>query len=138
MVLSGKVAASTCLAFIFGMCWLVSSVARPMVELPTPLLTHGPDIEPTAGAGFAAYVARPGATPAVPVVDVGRFARSSPLEVKPTSGQSGGQTLVVAEALLPEGDLRVPSAPPVGFAASCPGRTGGRGPPAGRRFEGVS
>lgn len=116
MVLSSKVAASTCLAFIFGMCWLVASVARPMVELPTPLLTHAPETEPTAGVRFAAFPAPSGATPAGPVVDVGQFARSSPVEVEATSDQIVGQALVLAEALLPEGDLQVPSAPPAGVA----------------------
>ena len=42
MTLSIKVAWVTSLGFIFGMSWLVSQVARPIVELPTPFMARGP------------------------------------------------------------------------------------------------
>jgi len=37
MALSVKAALLTCLFFVGGMCWLVSQVSRPLVELPSPL-----------------------------------------------------------------------------------------------------
>lgn len=37
MALSVKVAFLSCFGFISGMCWLVNQVARPMIELPSPL-----------------------------------------------------------------------------------------------------
>ncbi len=43
MVLSSKVAFLTCLAFVSGMCWLIKQVARPVVELPAPLVVRGPE-----------------------------------------------------------------------------------------------
>ncbi len=53
MALSVKVAMLTCLGFISSMCWLVNGVARPVVELPSPLAppwsdADAPDIRPPA------------------------------------------------------------------------------------------
>jgi nucleoid-associated protein YgaU len=95
MALSTRVAVSTCLAFICATCWLVNSVALPLVEMPSPLALGG--MEGRAN------------TRILPVVDTdehlvlparvaveGRFARPSPAEGKERSARRIAEPLVVA------------------------------------------
>jgi nucleoid-associated protein YgaU len=121
MALSVKAALLTSLGFIFGMSWLVSQVARPIVELPTPLVARGPagggevDAFLTAGVGAARDRRRGGA------VAAGRFERSSVLEAVARRAGRGEAALVVAQGLTPAAGssepelppLQVPDAPPV-------------------------
>ncbi|MFQ5805000.1 MAG: LysM peptidoglycan-binding domain-containing protein [Phycisphaerae bacterium] len=109
MALSVKVALVTCLGFIFGMSCLVSLVARPMVDMPTPLIVRGP----VAGARGAAVLLADVDSRLAPSVMAGRFARSSPLETGPKGNRRGGDGLAVGEALPRDTDLASPSLPPL-------------------------
>lgn len=48
MALTGKTALLTCLSFIFSMSWLVSNVARPIIEQRPPLIARGAEARVTA------------------------------------------------------------------------------------------
>jgi nucleoid-associated protein YgaU len=115
MALNSKVAASTCLAFIFGMCWLVSLVARPMVELPSPLLPRGAD----ADRGAVVVVRDtedPRAEDGVGPVDVdvaSRFARLSPVERSAEAYDPPGATVQFAALTPVTAEDAVPLAPPL-------------------------
>lgn len=113
MALSAKMAMLTCLGFIVGMCWLVSQVARPLVELPTPLIVRvpqapGASARPLAGADAAAE-------------PTGRFSRPSPVELAlEHQPADAGRVLAVADELLTVEEavealppLQVPRAPVV-------------------------
>jgi len=113
MALSGKVALLTSLGFIFGMSCLVSQVARPIVEQPTPLIVRGPALPGGLSAGLAADVdSRRGRRGAALEV-VGRFERSSALAGGPRQDQREGQALVVAEASPLAYGLAEPELPPL-------------------------
>jgi len=106
MALSVKVALATCLGFIFGMSWLVSLVARPVVEMPTPLIVRGS----AAGRGvLVADVDSPSPSAGV----IGRFAWSSPLEVGTKRNWREGGARVVAEAMPPDADFEERWLPPL-------------------------
>ncbi len=89
MVLSSKVAFLTCLAFVSGMCWLIKQVARPVVELPMPLVVRGPQAPgPAVTLASAAGAGVPHARPHR------RFERPSP--VVPLTTEPPANTAVVA------------------------------------------
>jgi nucleoid-associated protein YgaU len=50
MTLTGKLALLASMSFIFAMSWLVSQVARPIVEMHTPLIARGQDSRGAAEA----------------------------------------------------------------------------------------
>ncbi len=107
MALSVKVALLTCLGFIFGMSWLVSLVARPMVELPTPLVVRGPDTRQST------VLATDVPSRSTPTVVAGRFARPSPVEVEVQGNPRDEAALVIAEPLPRDTGLESLSLPPV-------------------------
>ena len=113
MALSGKLALLTSLGFIFGMSCLVSQVARPIVELPTPLIVRAPGSPGGLSPGLATEVdsrrSRRGAAARV----VGRFERSSVLAGGQRPDQREGEALVVAEASPPVYELADPELPPL-------------------------
>jgi len=113
MALSIKVALLTSLGFIFGMSWLVSQVARPIVELPTPLVVRGPAGGGEGRAALAADVEprREGRRSGAAVA--GRFERSSVLEAAARRDEPEDVALVVAEPLPPVGELTEPELPPL-------------------------
>jgi nucleoid-associated protein YgaU len=113
MALSVKVALMTCLGFIFGMSWLVSLVARPMVDMPTPLVVRGLGGGAGGSAALVAETEKRSARPAAPVVVTGRFARSSPLEIDAQTGEPNSDSVVLVEASYPDSDLEIVSLPPL-------------------------
>ena len=58
MISTGKVALLASVGFIFAMSWLVSQVARPIVELNTPLVANAQDSRGAAEAFVSANAAR--------------------------------------------------------------------------------
>jgi len=59
MELSNKVAVISSLAFIGGMSWLVSQVARPVVELPSPLVVAATEAVPSIPVAVVADAQTP-------------------------------------------------------------------------------
>lgn len=115
MALSTKLAMLTCMGFTAGMCWLVSLVARPIVEMPTPLMARGPALpaERVFVGGDRLREAKLAAG----------FARPSPLESSEPPVRDASVALVVAAQLPPmvEPDTvslpsRVPDAPVIVLA----------------------
>jgi nucleoid-associated protein YgaU len=105
MALSTKLAMLTCLGFTAGMCWLVSLVARPIVEMPTPLVARGPAVpaETVFVSDDRSREARM----------VARFARPSPLESAEPPVRDARVALVVAAQLPPLVEPDTPSLPPL-------------------------
>jgi nucleoid-associated protein YgaU len=126
MALSVKVALLTSLGFILGMSWLVSEVARPIVELPTPLVVRGPAGGSDSGEAFAAAREPDRDRGGRASIGAGRFERSSALQTPAKRYQPEGVTLVVAEpppsaSVSAEPDLPplyVPDAPVVALVAA--------------------
>jgi nucleoid-associated protein YgaU len=112
MALSTKVAFSTCVTFIFGMCWLVNSVARPLVEMPAPFVVRGPDKPGAVVPALATNRASRPARPAVVTV-AGRFARPSPVKANANGEQPRADALVAAVALPHETEFEAPLFAPV-------------------------
>lgn len=119
MALSVKMAALTCFGFIFGMSWLVSLVARPMVEAPTPLIVRGLSAPAGGNTVLVSRDAAPSGAPKRPLAVAGRFERPSPVEVAAEAPRSGTEeVLAIADELLrhakraiPLPPLHVPDAP---------------------------
>ncbi len=126
MALSVKVALLTSLGFIFGMSWLVSEVARPIVELPTPLVVRGPVGGSDGGEAFAAERESDQSHGRRTSVVAGRFERSSALQTPAKRYEPERTALVVAEpppSASPRNEpdlppLYVPDAPVVALAAA--------------------
>ena len=93
MALSTKVAMLMSLGFISGVTWLVSMVARPMVDLPTPLVVSSTPVSTRPPAAKQ--------TPVRPVSTVsqvaGRFERRSASEAAPVEVVPETPPLIVAE-----------------------------------------
>ncbi len=122
MALSVKVALLTSLGFISGLSWLVSNVARPIVEMPTPLIARGPDRAGETAAGFAGNSSAIAPTGRSPVILASHFERPSVMEKVRRDGPAAGDALIVAdvsafdERLPPElPPLFIPEAPVVAF-----------------------
>lgn len=113
MALSMKVAWLTSLGFIFGMSWLVSQVARPIVELPTPFMARGPRLSDAANVSVAKNVSSRRARREVAPAVAGRFEHGSAVEIPTGQGQREGAVLVVAEASPLKHELPVPVLPPL-------------------------
>jgi len=118
MALSGKVALLTSLAFIFGMSCLVSQVAHPIVEQPTPLIVRSPGLSGGLSAGWAADVDSPRSRRGAALEVVGRFERSSALAGGPRQHQQDGEALVVAQASPLAYELAEPELPPLHVPAA--------------------
>ena len=95
MALTGKVALITCLSFIFSMSWLVSQVARPMVELRTPLIARGAETHPPAETYVSNGVEKELTVPSTPSDLKSRFSHASTLADVNRSQHSAEQALVV-------------------------------------------
>ena len=113
MALSEKVALLGCLGFIFGMCWLVTLVARPMVDLPTPLVARGPRARPGGGTVFVADSDSRRGEGGGSALVANRFARPSPTEVNASPGQWNGDALRLAETLPPGSGWEDDALPPL-------------------------
>ncbi len=99
MGLSAKAAMLICLGFTGGMTWLVNQVARPMVEMPSPLIVRA---EPLAGVAPAvAGKASPTNRPVEGVEVAGRFERPSAVEQRPADVHAADDTLALAETREP-------------------------------------
>ncbi len=99
MGLSAKAAMLICLGFTGGMTWLVNQVARPMVEMPSPLIVRA---EPPAGVAPAiAGKASPTNRPVEGVEVAGRFERPSAVEQRPVDVHAADDTLALAETREP-------------------------------------
>ena len=118
MGLSAKAAMLICLGFTGGMTWLVNQVARPMVEMPSPLIVRA---EPPAGVAPAiAGKASPTNRPVEGVEVAGRFERPSAVEQRPVDVHAADDMLALAETreLLVESErvllppLHLPPLPP--------------------------
>jgi nucleoid-associated protein YgaU len=118
MALSGKVALLTSLAFIFGMSCLVSQVAHPIVEQPTPLIVRGPGLPAGLSAGWAADVDSRRSPHGAALEVVGRFERSSALAGGPGQHQQEGEALIVAQASPLAYELAEPELPPLQVPAA--------------------
>ena len=113
MALSTKVAVLMSLGFISGVTWLVSMVARPMVDLPTPLIVSAKPIESTPAVAKQTRKA-----PVSTVAQVaGRFERRSASEEAPTNVVPETPALRIANvpkidrAALAAANAAVPEAP---------------------------
>jgi nucleoid-associated protein YgaU len=99
--------------FIFGMSWLVSQVARPMVELPTPFTTHARHLPGQASGSLGARASIGHDERAIAPRVVGRFERSSAVDVARREDQPEGEALLVATASPPTNELPEPVLPPL-------------------------
>jgi nucleoid-associated protein YgaU len=99
MGLNAKAAMLICLGFTGGLTWLVQQVARPMVEMPSPLIVRG---EPPVGVEpIIADQASPMKRPVGAVEVVGRFERPSAVEQRPADSRAADDTLALAETREP-------------------------------------
>jgi phage tail protein X len=86
------------------MCWLVSQVAVPMTELPTPLVVRGPQADSDGSAVLASDAEPPQPRNDAPLDLGGRFARPSPVEVAAAEVSEEADTLILA-SLSPQAAL---------------------------------
>ena len=113
MAVGDKVALLACLGFIFGMSWLVTLVARPMVELPTPLVARGPDARPDRGTVVAAATSSRLFAGGGTAQSAQRFSRPSPVEVEVEAGEPSSDALVVVDSSSDDRDLDEQGLPPL-------------------------
>jgi nucleoid-associated protein YgaU len=113
MALSVKVALLTSLGFIVGMSWLVSQVARPIVELPTPLVVRGPAGAGPAGAVFAAGSGTGRGAGRREALVAGRFERASVTEAAEQDEAPSAAALLVAAAPATASEPAEPQLPPL-------------------------
>ena len=112
MTLSVKVALLTSLGFISGMSWLVSNVARPIAELPTPLIARGLERGGVTAGVFAKARDVSAPTRRGPEIMARHFERPSTMEAVNRNDAITGDALLVADVASRDEQL-APKLPPL-------------------------